>query len=177
MKITRREFVHMSAATTAAAVAGISIPANATNLVTDAQHTQLNWSKAACRFCGTGCSVNVGVKDGRVVATHGDIKSEVNKGLNCVKGYFLSKIMYGSDRLTQPLLRMTDGKYDKNGEFTPISWDAAFDIMEEKFKKALKEKGPTAVVMLRPRRIIFGVIHAGSPALTGVAYPIPFLPQ
>ncbi len=147
MKITRREFVHMSAATTAAAVAGISIPANASNLVTDAQHTQLKWSKAACRFCGTGCSVNVGVKDGRVVATHGDIKSEVNKGLNCVKGYFLSKIMYGSDRLTQPLLRMTDGEYDKNGEFTPISWDAAFDIMEVKFKKALREKGPTAVGM------------------------------
>lgn len=147
MKITRREFVHMSAATTAAAVAGISIPANATNLVTDAQQTQLKWSKAACRFCGTGCSVNVGVKDGRVVATHGDIKSEVNKGLNCVKGYFLSKIMYGSDRLTQPLLRMTDGEYDKNGEFTPISWDAAFDIMEVKFKKALREKGPTAVGM------------------------------
>lgn len=147
MKITRREFVHMSAATTAAAVAGISIPANATNLVTDADQTQLKWSKAACRFCGTGCSVNVGVKDGRVVATHGDIKSEVNKGLNCVKGYFLSKIMYGSDRLTQPLLRMTDGEYDKNGEFTPISWDAAFDIMELKFKKALTEKGPTAVGM------------------------------
>ena len=38
----------------------------------------------------------VAVKENRVVATHGDIKAEVNRGLNCVKGYFLSKIMYGS---------------------------------------------------------------------------------
>ena len=107
----------------------------------------MKWSKAPCRFCGTGCGVNVAVKDGRVVATHGDIKSEVNRGLNCVKGYFLSKIMYGADRLTTPLLRMKDGKYDKNGEFAPVSWDRAFDEMAAQFKRVLKEKGPTAVGM------------------------------
>lgn len=147
MNMTRREFVHLSAAASAATVAGISLPAKATNLITDSAFTKLKWSKAACRFCGTGCSINVAVKDGKVVATHGDIKSEVNRGLSCVKGYFLSKIMYGSDRLMQPLLRMTNGVYDKEGEFTPVSWDVAFDMMEEKFKKALREKGPTAVGM------------------------------
>jgi nitrate reductase NapA len=55
--------------------------------------------------------------------------------------------MYGGDRLTRPLLRKTNGKFDKNGEFTPVSWDEAFDVMAEKFKKALKEKGPTSVGM------------------------------
>ena len=147
MQIKRRDFIRASAATTAAAAAGISLPLSATNMITDSEYTRLKWSKAPCRFCGTGCSVNVAVKEGKVVATHGDIKSEVNRGLNCVKGYFLSKIMYGKDRLTQPLLRMKDGKFAKEGEFTPISWEQAFDIMEEKFKKALKEKGPTAVGM------------------------------
>ena len=73
--------------------------------------------------------------------------AEVNRGLNCVKGYFLSKIMYGADRLTQPLLRMKDGKYAKDGEFQPVSWDQAFDVMAEQFKRALKDKGPTAVGM------------------------------
>ena len=72
-----------------------------------ATRASCKWDKAACRFCGTGCSVMVATKDNRVVATHGDIKAEVNRGLNCVKGYFLSKIMYGHDRLTQPLLRKT----------------------------------------------------------------------
>ena len=61
--------------------------------------------------------MTVAVKDNRVVATHGDAEAEVNRGLNCVKGYFLSKIMYGEDRLTTPLLRMKNGQYAKDGEF------------------------------------------------------------
>ena len=142
MTINRREFIKASAITAAASVAGISIPIKASNLITSSELTKLKWDKAPCRFCGTGCSVNVGVMDGKIVATHGDIKSEVNKGLNCVKGYFLSKILYGKDRLTTPLLRMTNGKYDKNGDFTPISWDQAFDIMEEKAKTHLERKRP-----------------------------------
>jgi Molybdopterin oxidoreductase/Molybdopterin oxidoreductase Fe4S4 domain len=147
MKITRREFVRQSAASIAAAAAGIPLPATGANIVTESEFTRMKWSKAPCRFCGTGCGVNVAVKDGRVVASHGDIKAEVNRGLNCVKGYFLSKIMYGADRLTTPLLRMKNGKYDKNGEFTAVSWDRAFDEMATQFKRVLKEKGPTAVGM------------------------------
>ncbi|SMH53150.1 nitrate reductase catalytic subunit NapA [Azospirillum agricola] len=146
MNLSRRDYLKAQAAAAAAAAAGISLPASAAPLLTG-EGAKLNWSKAPCRFCGTGCGVMVGVKDGRVVATHGDVKAEVNRGLNCVKGYFLSKIMYGEDRLTQPLLRMKDGKFDKEGEFTPISWDAAFDIMAEKWKETLKKKGPTAVGM------------------------------
>ncbi len=147
MTMTRRDFIRDSAVAAAAVAAGVNSPAYSTNLITDSELTKLKWAKAPCRFCGTGCGVNVAVKAGRVVATHGDIKAEVNRGLNCVKGYFLSKIMYGKDRLTTPLLRMKNGTFDKSGDFTPVSWNRAFDIMEEKFKKALREKGPTAVGM------------------------------
>ena len=45
--------------------------------------------------------MTVAVKDNHVVATQGDPQAEVNKGLNCIKGYYLSKIMYGEDRLTR----------------------------------------------------------------------------
>jgi nitrate reductase (cytochrome) len=147
MNFTRRDFITQAAAMTAAATAGIPYEAAASNVITDAAKTQLTWNKAPCRFCGVGCGVNVGVKDGRVVATHGDINAEVNRGVNCVKGYFLSKIMYGADRLTQPLLRMKDGRYDKNGEFTPVSWNTAFDLMAQQCKKVLREKGPSAIGM------------------------------
>ncbi|MBC8024507.1 MAG: twin-arginine translocation signal domain-containing protein, partial [Steroidobacteraceae bacterium] len=92
MSSSRREFMKHTAAATAAAAAGISLPAQSQILVTDRAATELTWSKAPCRFCGTGCGVNVGVKSGRVVATHGDVHSPVNRGLNCVKGYFLSKV-------------------------------------------------------------------------------------
>ena len=147
MTMTRRDFIRDSAVAAAAVAAGVNLPAHSTNLITDSKDTKLRWAKAPCRFCGTGCGVNVAVKAGRVVATHGDSEAEVNRGLNCVKGYFLSKIMYGEDRLTTPLLRMKNGAFDKSGDFRPVSWNRAFDIMEEKFKKALREKGPTAVGM------------------------------
>ncbi len=145
MTLTRRDYLKAQAAATAAAAANISLPAAAqTSVVGDAA---VKWSKAPCRFCGTGCGVMVGVKDNRVVATHGDMQHETNRGLNCVKGYFLSKIMYGADRVTTPLMRMRDGKYHKDGEFQPVSWDQAFDEMARQWKKTLKEKGPTAVGM------------------------------
>ncbi|MCH8999300.1 MAG: periplasmic nitrate reductase subunit alpha [Proteobacteria bacterium] len=147
MKMSRRDFMKAQAAAAAAAVAGIATTGGAANLLTDAAKTALKWSKAPCRFCGVGCGVMVATKAGRVVATHGDAKAEVNRGLNCVKGYFLSKIMYGKDRLTTPLLRMRDGAFHKDGEFTPVGWDRAFDEMARHFKKALREKGPSAVGM------------------------------
>src|SRR5215475_12798583 len=133
-RVDRREFLKLKAAAMAAAAGGLPLPLAAQNLVTERSVTELKWDKAPCRFCGTGCGVMVAVKDGRVVATHGDTKAEVNRGLNCVKGYFLSKVMYGDDRLTRPLLRKKNGRYDKDGEFTEISWDEAFDVMAEKFK-------------------------------------------
>ncbi|MBB2916969.1 periplasmic nitrate reductase subunit alpha [Cupriavidus alkaliphilus] len=147
MNISRRDFIKQTAVAATASVAGVALPAGAANMVTDSEVTKLKWSKAPCRFCGTGCGVTVAVRDNKVVATNGDPQAEVNKGLNCVKGYFLSKIMYGQDRLTRPLLRMKNGKYDKNGEFAPVTWERAFDEMEHQFKRVLKEKGPTAVGM------------------------------
>jgi len=148
LSLTRRQVIKAKAAAIAATVAGISIPtAQAANGIIPGDEARLEWSKAPCRFCGTGCGVMVAVRDNHVVATHGDIHAEVNRGLNCVKGYFLSKIMYGADRLTQPLLRMKDGVYAKDGEFQPVSWERAFDEMAVQWKRVLKEKGPTAVGM------------------------------
>jgi nitrate reductase NapA len=145
MKLSRRTFIKANAVAATAAAAGMSLPKVAALAAED--DLDIRWDKAPCRFCGTGCSVLVGTRDGRVVATQGDPDAPVNRGLNCIKGYFLSKIMYGKDRLTKPLLRKKNGKYDKEGEFTPVSWDEAFDVMAEQFKKTLKEKGPDAVGM------------------------------
>ena len=143
MKLNRRDFIKANAAAAAISAAGMTAPTAAVAAGKD----EIRWDKAPCRFCGTGCSVLVGTQEGRVVATQGDPDAPVNRGLNCIKGYFLSKIMYGSDRLKTPLLRMKDGKYDKNGEFTPITWTQAFDIMEEKAKATLKAKGPNGLAM------------------------------
>src|SRR5678816_3783360 len=146
MTTTRRDFIRQTAASAAGAAAGISIPGPVIGAA-DPDAANVKWSKAPCRFCGTGCGVVVAVKDNRVVATQADAEAEVNRGVNCIKGYYLSKIMYGEDRLTTPLLRMKNGKYAKDGEFERVSWDKAFDVMAEQFKRALKAKGPTSVGM------------------------------
>ena len=145
LKQNRRDFMKASAVTATAAAAGMSVNPDIAEAAT--QKNDIRWDKGVCRFCGTGCGVLVGTKDGRVVATQGDPDAPVNKGLNCIKGYFLSKIMYGQDRLTKPLLRKRNGKFDKNGDFEPVSWDEAFTVMSDKWKEAIKAKGPTAVSM------------------------------
>ncbi|MEM6229491.1 nitrate reductase catalytic subunit NapA [Shewanella scandinavica] len=145
MSISRREFLKANAAVAAATAVGVTLPIKMVEAAE--QPDNIKWDKAPCRFCGVGCSVLVGTQAGKVVATKGDPESPVNRGLNCIKGYFLSKIMYGKDRLTTPLLRMKDGKYHKEGEFTPVSWDVAFDTMAAKWKHSLATKGPTSVGM------------------------------
>jgi len=146
MDANRRDFLKNQAATAAASAAGLPVV-----MMQNAQAAppagSVRWDKAPCRFCGTGCSVVVGVQDGKVVATQGDPESPVNRGLNCIKGYFLSKIMYGQDRLSTPLLRKKNGQYDKEGDFVPVSWDEAFDIMAAKWKEAIKAEGPNSVAM------------------------------
>lgn len=147
MHNTRRDFLKSQALAATAAAAGVPITIHAAPPAAPLDAPTVRWDKAPCRFCGTGCSVLVGVQDGRVVATQGDPEAPVNRGLNCIKGYFLSKIMYGKDRLTTPLMRKKGGQYDKNGDFVPVSWDEAFDLMATKWKQALKTDGPAGVGM------------------------------
>ena len=60
--LSRRSLLKAQATAVAAAAAGIALPAEAQNLITEKGLTDLKWSKAACRFCGTGCSVMVATR-------------------------------------------------------------------------------------------------------------------
>ena len=145
MSLSRREFLKSSAAASAAAAIGMSVPSELEAAANTAEGGW-RWDKAACRFCGTGCGIMMATKNGKIVAVKGDPAAPVNRGLNCIKGYFNAKIMYGADRLTQPLLRVdANGNFDKKGKFAPVSWKRAFDEMEVHIKKALKESGPEGV--------------------------------
>ncbi len=145
MSLSRREFLKSSAAASAAAAIGMSVPAELEAAAGQAEG-DWRWDKAACRFCGTGCGIMMATKNGKIVAVKGDPAAPVNRGLNCIKGYFNAKIMYGADRLTKPLLRVdANGNFDKKGKFAPVSWERAFDEMEVHIKKALKHAGPEGV--------------------------------
>jgi nitrate reductase NapA len=146
MNASRREFLKSAIAASTAATVGIPLSEAAMALAIEAT-AELRWDKGVCRFCGTGCGILIGTRGGRVMATKGDPDSPVNRGLNCIKGYFNAKIQYGKDRLTRPLLRMKGGKFNKKGDFVPVSWERAFDEMESRFRKAYSELGPTGVAV------------------------------
>jgi nitrate reductase NapA len=126
--LDRRGFLKQSALAAATALAasraGLETPGRSAPADPD-----VKWEKAPCRFCGTGCHVEVGVKNGRVAGIRGDQKAEVNKGLLCVKGYHVGMILYGRDRLTRPQIR-------RNGRLEPISWDDAIDLVARKIMEA-----------------------------------------
>jgi len=147
-EVSRRELIKGSVAAAAAATVGLPLPAAATAAVT-ASEKGWRWDKGACRFCGVGCGVQVATAEEngvrRLVAVKGDPDSPVNRGLLCVKGFANAAIHYGEDRLTRPLLRMKNGKFDKQGDFVPVSWERAFDEMERQFKRVYGELGPTGI--------------------------------
>jgi nitrate reductase NapA len=137
MELSRREFLKASAAAAAMAAAGAPLMRAGE---ADAAEGGITWGKAPCRFCGTGCGVLVGVKGGKIVATKGDPQAPVNKGLNCIKGYFLSKVLNGRDRLTKPLIR-------KGDRMVEASWDEAMSLIASKFKEAIAKHGPDSVAI------------------------------
>ncbi len=133
--VSRRAFIKLSAmaAATAAAATHLSdATAAPARKGPAAGATGVTWNKAPCRFCGTGCHVEVGVDKsvpgGKVVAVRGAQKAAVNKGLLCVKGYHVGGALYGRDRLTTPMLRV-------DGVLKPVTWDKAIDVMADRVLK------------------------------------------
>ncbi len=145
MALSRRDFIKAAAAASAASAAGVALSPSTLNAARVAEK-DWRWDKSVCRFCGTGCGIMIATKKDQIVAVKGDPKAPVNRGLNCIKGYFNAKIMYGADRLKEPLLRMNSkGEFDKKGKFKPVSWKKAFEVMAKQFKKTYNELGPTGI--------------------------------
>ena len=143
MSIDRRDFLKTIGAGGAVAAFSCSDREAAERIAAEQATVpaDLDWGKAPCRFCGTGCGVEVGVKEGRVMAVRGDQASPVNAGLLCVKGYHLPAFLYGEDRLLYPQRRRPDGSLER------ISWDEALDLVAENYSKTLDEHGPEAIAI------------------------------
>ncbi|EOA8286400.1 formate dehydrogenase subunit alpha [Enterococcus faecalis] len=91
-----------------------------------------------CPHCGTGCQMNLLVKNNRLVGVE-PIDGPANKNLLCVKGKFASYKFVGSgDRLTEPLIK-------RNGIFEPASWEEALTLVSSKFNEIKAKNGPDAL--------------------------------
>jgi anaerobic selenocysteine-containing dehydrogenase len=87
-----------------------------------------------CYMCACRCGIRVHLKNGEVRYIEGNPEHPLNQGVICAKGASGIMKQYSPARLTRPLKRKAGSERGAN-EFEPISWEAAFGIMEERLKK------------------------------------------
>ena len=97
----------------------------------------VEWKYAACGYCSTGCSIEVGFdSEGRAVASRGVADADVNRGKLCLKGIFEHELFESAGRGTEPLFR--DHYRD---EWKPIDWDSALDRLHDEIRRIQEKHG------------------------------------
>jgi anaerobic selenocysteine-containing dehydrogenase len=82
---------------------------------------------SACPLdCPDGCSLDVTVRDGRVVELDGNHVNRITAGFICGKVRHFADRMYGDDRVLYPAIRVG---VKGSGDFRRASWDAALDLV------------------------------------------------
>jgi anaerobic selenocysteine-containing dehydrogenase len=84
-----------------------------------------------CYMCACRCGIRVHLKEGQVRYIDGNPDHPLNKGVICAKGSSGIMKQVSPARLTQPLLRKA-GAARGDGQFEPITWDKAFEILAQR---------------------------------------------
>ena len=93
--------------------------------------------------CPSTCALEVERKDGRTIGrVRGAPDNLYTLGVVCAKVARYAERVHHPDRLTEPLRRVgAKGE----GRFEPITWDAALDLLAEKFVRATERYGSETV--------------------------------
>lgn len=106
-----------------------------------------SWVRSTCGYCGVGCGLYIGVKDGKTVYTKGDPKHPVNQGTLCPKGLSEHEIVNSINRYTTPMIK-------KNKELVSSSWDEVFKTTSQKFKEIQEKYGNTAIGVISTGQLL-----------------------
>lgn len=100
--------------------------------------------ETACPMdCPDACSLSATVENGRVTALDGDGRNPFTAGFMCSKMKRYPERMYGSDRLTHPLIR--DGAKG-SGLFRIAEWDEALDRVADALRDTKARWGGRAIL-------------------------------
>ena len=94
-------------------------------------NSRIEVKNTTCYMCACRCGIRVTVRDGEVRYIQGNPNHPLNKGVICAKGASGIMKQYSPARLTKPLLRKANAERG-DAEFEEISWDKAFEIMEDR---------------------------------------------
>ena len=99
--------------------------------------------RAACPHdCPDSCALLVTVEDGRAVKVAGDPDHPGTQGVLCTKVSRYTERTYHPERLLTPMKRVGP---KGSGQFAPIGWDEALDIVAERLG-AIAARDPQAIV-------------------------------
>ncbi len=93
--------------------------------------------------CHGGCGVLAYIEDGKLVKVEGDPEHPWSQGRLCSRCLAMTQYVYHPDRLRKPLKRMGERG---EGKWQEISWDEAYDLIEEKMVKIRDEFGPESFI-------------------------------
>ncbi len=102
------------------------------------------WTKTICSYCGTGCEVNVGTRDGKITTIRPS-DGPSNHGHTCVKGRYAFDYVYAAERITSPMIR-------RDSQWQDVSWDEVIKHITERFGAISAEHGPDSIGMLSSAR-------------------------
>ncbi|MGP9649794.1 molybdopterin oxidoreductase family protein [Glutamicibacter sp. AOP38-B1-38] len=97
-----------------------------------------------CPYCALQCGITLEPAATAQAAEPVALKGrnfETNGGALCRKGYSAARLLGHPDRVTEPLLRQSDGS------FAPIRWEAALDLIAERASSIRAEHGADAVAV------------------------------
>jgi formate dehydrogenase major subunit len=107
--------------------------------------TATNWTRTTCAYCGTGCEMNVGTRDGRIVVIKPVVDAPVSHGHLCVKGRYAFDFVRAEDRVTQPMIRVA-------GSWKRVSWDEAISFTADALNRIVTQHGADSVGVLGSAR-------------------------
>lgn len=105
------------------------------------------WVFSTCGYCGVGCGLYIGVKDGKAVYTKGNPCHDVNMGTLCPKGLSEHEMLTSPNRLLSPLIR-------KANKLERASWDEAFTRVSDTFKSITQKYGSRAIGVLSTGQLL-----------------------
>lgn len=150
-KLTRRAFVGAAAATAAVGLAGCA-PAATDEAPTKDEGESLAFTGedefADCQLvygcCSPECQHHLlkgYVRDGKLVKVE---SGEVNESPACARGFARVEMCNSDKRLTKPLKLVGE---KGSGDFEEITWDEAFDLIQEKIQYALDNGGSQSIIV------------------------------
>lgn len=107
--------------------------------------TPTDWTKTVCPYCGTGCEMQVGTRNGEIVQIKPAHNTAVSNGHLCVKGRYGYDFAQSKDRITEPMIR-------KNGVWEEVSWEEAFDFTAKELHRINETYGKESIGVLGSAR-------------------------